>query len=246
MRLCITGRSHVAALKNAIQEGLFNPSPHEITFLAASSSSYRTELRIENGVIRASGRARDMFLRTSDGQYDHLDPNKFDALVIYGTFYHIQMLFASIMRCTPQDSHLLSRAFLGKGVATWLSEQPTISTIKALRCHTQIPILLVFEPFFSERYKANLPPDARISPETRALVYEALNDVVRDAGAICLTQPDDTITDMVFSKDALSIGSKRLGGAEAPHDAEDFTHLNSQYGKIALDMIFGHLPAAAK
>lgn len=105
-----------------------------------------------------------------------------------------------------------------------------------MRSRSNVPIILMFEPFLSERYREQLPKGVAISNSARDLVFEALQETVENAGAICLFQPEDTITDAIFSPQKFATGSRRLVGEEK-HDASDVTHLNSTYGAIALKEI---------
>lgn len=238
MHICVTGRSHMVALKNAIEEGKFPLGQHEVTFIGASSHAYRSETFVEDGVLRAEGKAAKMFLETSNGKFDHLDPKDFDAVVIYGTFFHLQTLMVSILRANPHSSDGMSSGFLALGVRDWLSKQPTIATIKAMRARSDVPIILMFEPFFSERFKEKMPEGATITPAFRDRVFDALREVTAEAGAICLFQPEETICDVIYSPHELTVGSRRLSNSKEEHGDDDLTHLNSTYGAIALAHIF--------
>lgn len=238
MRICITGRSHMIALKNAVVEGKFDTGDDEFVFIGATSQLYRSDTYLENGVLRSRGRATKMFLQTSDGRYDSVDPKEFDAVTIYGTYFHLQSLFASILRASPKHCDGYSSEFLRQGVRNWLLRMQTIETIREMRARADIPIILAFEPFFSERYKEKMPEGAAISEITRDIVFDALRAIVEDAGAICLFQPEETITDVIYSHHELTQDSRRMsGGGTKAHDVEDLTHLNSTYGVLALEKI---------
>lgn len=184
-----------------------------------------------------------MFLQTSGGAFDRLDPNAFDAVVLYGSHQHLQTLFSSILRASPTMNASFSSAFLRCGVTQWLSSQPTIDTIRAMREASSTPIILMFEPFYSVRFRDRLPEGSSISVELRDMVFGALRQVVEEAGAVCLFQPEETIVETIYSPHELAIGSRRLaGGANAEHDEDDVTHLNSTYGAIALSRISEALP----
>lgn len=244
MRICITGRSHMAALRNAVTEHKIDPAPHDITFIGAGSKQYAEEVDLREGVLLPRGNARQMFLLTSDGQYDHLDPLNFDAVVVYGTSVHLMMLFRSIMMAQKGDAVRFSTGFIRNGARHWLDAQPVMSRIAAMSARSGIPILLMLEPFFSEIYRTKLPKNARITPETRAAAYSGIHDAAASIGIGCLFQPEDTITETIFSRQQYGVGSRRLTGSGEEHELDDFTHLNSTYGAIALARILDHFASA--
>ncbi|MDQ2095190.1 hypothetical protein [Rhodalgimonas zhirmunskyi] len=228
----------MVALKNAVVEGKFDTGRDEFVYIGAPSKLYRTKTFLDNGVIRSKGKATEMFLQTSEGQYDAVDPKDFDAVVIYGGNYHLQGLFASLLRASSQQNNCFSSAFLTKGSQGWLEKTRTIDTIREMKARADAQIVLMFEPFFSERYKKKMPEGAVISEKTRDIVFDALREVVEDAGAICLFQPEETITDVIYSHHELAQDSRRMvGGGTEAHDNEDLTHLNSTYGAKALEKI---------
>ena len=238
MRICVTGRSHIVALKSAIDEGKFDTGENEFVFIGASSKAYQTETYVSEGILKATGKAAQMFLKTSGGYYDHLDPKEFDAIVVYGSHFHLQTLFASLLRASLEVESGFSSAFLREGVRRWLLDQPTLGMIKEMKSRHQLPITLMFEPFFSERFKDQMPPNATITVETRDHIFDVLREACEEAGAVCLFQPEETITDVVYSHHELSVGSRRLAGSgNLEHEDDDVTHLNSTYGAIALKCI---------
>ena len=183
------------ALKNAIDEGKYDTGDDEFVFLGATSDEYRGETYLEEGVLKASGKAAKMFLQTSNGKYDYLDPQVFDAVVLYGSYNHLQTLLASILKAGREQTKNYSSTFLHRGAREWLLQQPTIATIKGMRKFSDVPLILFFEPFYSERYKDQMPKHAEITQEQRDIIFNALREVVTEAGAICVFQPEETIKD---------------------------------------------------
>ena len=106
--------------KNALGEGKFDPGEDEYVFIGATSKAYRGETYVEDGILKATGKAKRMFLQTSEGRYEKLDPNKFDAVVLYGSFFHLQTFFSSILRANPAAADALSSSFLRRGAELWL------------------------------------------------------------------------------------------------------------------------------
>lgn len=240
-KIAVLGRSHMVALKNAVDEGKFDPGGpggNELVFFGAPNDSFRSGLRTENGVLRGDARAGKMFLTTSGGQADHLDPRDYDAVVVYGSYFTIQTFFSTLIRNAPGPGPLgLSQAFLRAAAADWLTAMPTLDIIRAFRDRApDTPVVLAFEPFYSQRYQSKLRKGVTISADQREIVFDALAEAVRAAGAVPFFQPRSTMADTIYSQDALSHGSRKLvDGSE--HDPDDMTHLNSTYGAMALSGI---------
>lgn len=243
MRICITGRSHMVALKNAVDEGKFDPARHDLVFAGASNQLYKDKVQLENGVLVPQGKASEMFRFTSDGACDRVDPKAFDAVVLYGSYYHLQSLFSSFFRTGPLTATTYSRDFLYRGAQEWLAAQVTLRTIHEMRARSpETRIMLVFEPFYSERHKVRMPEGAEIPLPLRDTILSALADLVEAEGAQCLFQPEETIVHAVYSRDDLSVGSKRLTSSEDDlQSSDDVTHLNSTYGAIILQKILSAL-----
>ncbi|MCA0922316.1 hypothetical protein [Pseudooceanicola nanhaiensis] len=239
MKICISGRSHMVALKNAIEEGKFDTAGDEYVFIGASGKAYKNDTYVEDGILRARGAANKMFLQTSNGQYDRLDPQDFDVVVLYGTPVHVQALFASILRAGNAESEF-SSAYLRRATQKWFEAQPTLATIRAMRARSDTPIVFKFEPFFSEKYAERMPEGRQVSSKTRDIVFAALRESVEEAGATCVFQPESTIANVIYSPHELSIGSRPMAGeGSEQHDDDDVTHLNSSYGAIALKELRG-------
>lgn len=238
MHICVTGRSHLASLRDAIDDGKFDTGQHEITFIGAPSVTYLNDTYVEDGVLRARGKAIELFRKTSNSKFDRLDPKDFDAVVIYGSSNYLQNLMGSILRANPHSCDGMSSGFLTLGVRDWLSKQPTIAMIKAMRARSDAPIVLMFEPFFSVRHKDRMPKGATMTPAFRNRIFHVLREVTEEAGAICLFQPEETICDVIYSPHELLMGARLLSNPKVERENDDLTHLNSTYGAIALAHIF--------
>ena len=241
MRICITGRSHIAALKKALDDGKRAFQEHEIVFLGAPHNLYYEEVTIEGGTLRAFGKAAESFLMTSEGKYSRLDPDEFDAIVFYGCYRKPLAVFRSIISLGRENSDYMSAEFLRACAKSWLYEQATLDRIKAITERSKVQVYLMFEPFDSEQAKVRQHPEALVSQELRQIIYDGLAEATADVGATAIFQPDETIVDQVFTLHKFSVGSTRLSSKEEKHGNEDFSHMNDEYGAIALDHLMHNL-----
>jgi hypothetical protein len=233
VKFAILGRSHIVALKNAVEEGKVGAGNHALTFLGAQSSVFRSSLYLDDGILCATDKAARMFQRT--GGIDHLDPRTYDAVVIYGTFFHMQTFFSSLIRASVDDDGplCLSSGFLQEAAGVWLGKQVTLDYLRSFRMRApSVPVVLAMEPFFSERYEAELPKAVTVTPEQRDSILATFAETIKSAGGLPYFQPISTTTKTIYSKDEYCHGSQRLAGGK--QSADDVTHLNSSYGAIAL------------
>jgi hypothetical protein len=235
-RVCIIGNSHIAALKLAIRDGLFRSDGLEVVFWGVTGNGFQ-DIVFDGG--RLVSPDTEFVLRVSDGRYETIDPDAFDAIVIHGPAVRYTRLFESL-RHDNTSLVWYSAACLREGVASWIEANHASTLIRAMRGSYKGRIVCSPMPLIaahSGHFK-----DQQVEAAELDRLDGVLGDVYRGIGAEYLPQPRETVTENKYTIADYSIGSVRLGGdLKVQHGRTDFQHMNAQYGRLVLEKLAAHL-----
>lgn len=232
MKICIIGNSHLAALKLAIRDGLYQNDGLEIVFWGLHANRYGG-IKYENG--RLIGPDRDIVLLVSDGKYETVAPDDFDALVFHGPAVNYTLLLQSVRRHSA-DLRSYSVAFLRDGVAEYLDKRLTCELIRQIRLTYKGRLLVSPLPMISEQSRA-LNAQGVESAEC-ALLDDILHGYFEQLGAEYIQQPEVTIVHNIYTAKEYCIDSVRLvAELNVKHPEDDCRHMNKLYGREVLRAI---------
>jgi hypothetical protein len=173
-----------------------------------------------------------------------IDPNAFDALLLYGLACDVRLFFL------PLDSHRVGnfadpRKAMSLSCFTQICEDRIqhnlLFKLASLVCQvSEKPLFMAPSPFPS-RSCVDDPSGqwdllaANYSMLIQRGYYDAMRRAFQSLDSVFLPQPDETVIDFLFSKTQFSQGSIRLTeGLSSTHPDNDYLHMNKAYGAIFL------------
>lgn len=242
-RVCILGNSHVAALKQALD--IWSP-PREIDIFGAHlQDMLKTELN--GSTLRPTTPQVENTFKLTSGGHGEIRFDDYDTVyaVMGHSPYYLPRYFPGI-QFTP-----LSDGLFGAICDAWLA-QPLIGFVTGLaQALPKTRLVLVGQPFLSDgspkarKFYKSLPGDVTAPARLTAMradidrfLARALPDNLR-----AVQPPAACLDDLgLFTRHVFCRGSQRLAADEIDHPANDFVHMNRDYGAAVL----GALLAPAK
>lgn len=228
MRLCIIGSSHVASLRNGWDRMDSATAGVEIVFFASLGNGMMA-LQPQGGKLVPSrpNVARNMAF-TSGGR-KNIDPEEFDAFLIYG-------LALPVPRLEPG----ISAAVVRQVVQDTLEQSGVAVLLGRLRQVTDKPVWVAPNPL--ELVRDGEATDRRYRPyRDMALALAAAMDLPPER---MLLQPAETFGPGLRTEARFGEGSVRLlpaapGLGPLAHPEGELLHMNADYGRLWLQ---AHLP----
>lgn len=238
MRVCITGPSHLAALRVAERTGLVDTSAHDITYFGHASFILRDAALRDGRLFIDSARgavplAPDLLVEVNIDDFDAL-------------FYHGGV---------PDYPRLLKRAGLDVAALERYSTEmmvrsfrratdrfPPFRFARQLRAAFDRPIYLSSQPMKAmpeaEAAAATAGPDADRLARLERITETALEQL----GFVYVPQPVDTVFGWQATRAEYSVGSVALDEKRS-HGSEDNEHMNQTYGARMFEAFLDRIAA---
>lgn len=221
MKLAVIGNSHGACLRQAVNEGLFQPEAHGISvdFFLSPSLTMR-DISVVNGRLEAEDAELSRKMKLVGSEETVIDPVKFDAFLIIGLQFTIEPMDRFYSEAVKKDS---VRDQILKS-ALW-----HVALYK-LRKVTDNPVFVGHQPLLAyetqTEFEGNHP---------RAEAYEVAvrryEELFKKRGIFVVRQPEASLDGSFRTKHAYSLSSKMLLNDRA-HEESDISHMNSDYGAL--------------
>ena len=231
MKLAIIGDSHTGAWKLAWDRIADAHADFDLTFFAARGQK-TLGLQVDAGKLVADDDALRKSITHTSGGMEQIDPHLFDAFVVCGLL---------TIKVSLVDAPQYSSGLYKQMLADVLTASANYKIALKIRKITDKPIYICHRPL-------PIPQEGRegFIRDTYAQRIEMLNDFAqRDIDARVVAQAEQTIVDERHTLKAFSIGSRRLDVGSASsgtlHEPEDRTHMNEDFGVIALENLFATL-----
>lgn len=258
--IAVVGNSHLAGLKlgwDATQE---DARAAELVFFGSTRQSVRQLERRGKSLVPTSADVAESFHATSGGARA-IDTDRFDAFFLTAMEYGPQHLlnlaaeFRFMDARFPATRQMVSRGCFMQAAGDALRASTCAATARKLRAITDKPILILAQAAYSID-ALNKPSLAGFKGTDKAfwelvqsLWVEAANAVAAELGVKVCLQPESTREGPFFTIARYAHGSVRLRGGtlNVKHEANDTSHMNAQYGALALKRaIEVALPATAE
>jgi hypothetical protein len=229
-RICLVGNSHLASLKLAVTQRLYDPSGIDVTFWGAPDGKFKA-VTVKDGCLRAPSGKEETFLEVSDGRCAVVDPAKFDAIVLHGLDLHVTEVLQDLIRSSRTTD--MSGQYLVDALTDWLLGRQAFALAKGLAV-SGTPILLSHCPLHDET--SGTFDGLDVPSQMLALVFGSLQRAALDHGLSFVAQPAATIRDNKYTDREYSKGSVKLARLDEPreHMAREFKHMNPRYGAEVL------------
>jgi len=233
MKLAIIGDSHTASWKLAWTEMACAHADFDLTFFAGPGQR-TTDFKVDDGKLVAGTEKLRQSIAYTSGGLEKIDPAQFDAFVVCGLF---------VLRAWTDDAPEYSLAVYQQTLMDTVASSMNYGIARKLRQITDKPIYICHRPFAAAKEGKNI-----FKRDTYAQRIEVLNSFTQsDIGATVVAQAAKTVVDENYTLAEFTVGSRRLDVGSSIsgtlHDSDDTTHMNADFGAIALENLFGILQA---
>jgi len=238
LNICVLGNSHAGSLKlgwNLIEQDY---PGIKITFFAARACGLE-QLSVRKGMLVPTNAHLKKSLSHTSGGHEAIDLSLFDICLIYGLRFSFPYKL-EIGRTT----HYLSKAAYECSIHDTISSALSIQVLKKVRCLSKIPVYIGHNPL-TARNRNSFLKEAISYPEFVA----AVNRILIADQAVLLAQPEETITENIYTKAEYKSGAVCLDvgdkSANQPYASEDNVHMNDEFGRIYLQHFIQQIPMSA-
>lgn len=256
MKIGVIGNSHLAAFKLGWELVKNEHQNFDLTFFGSPTTSMRF-LQIQDGALRPTTDLVKANLKWTSGGLDHI-PGDLDGYICVGmgfSFIHLIALLEShrtYQDYDPSDenTHLISDGFLQAAMEGTLQNSISLQLIRQLRELSAAPIYCSPNPYAAVGILTSSKHGyfGFESTRDRAFRYykQSLAEMLVPFSAVPFEQPQETITNDMFTKDEYSKGSVKLkAGMSSMHESDDHFHMNAEFGAQSLREILRHARGAS-
>ncbi|WP_198007895.1 glycosyltransferase family 32 protein [Methylovulum miyakonense] len=250
MKVCVMGNSHLAALKLAWDELVVDNNRNELVFFGARANAM-VHMEIRNGCLFPTDELTKQDIIFTSGGLESIDFNGFDAVLLYGLACDVRIFSLALATHKLENIEDPSRQVMTQACFTRVCQDVVSHNLlyklaAMVRSVVDLPIFISPSPFPS-RECVNDPSKwdflaGNYCQSIQKGYYDGIKNAFQALQGIMIFQPEDTITDFLFTKPHFSSGSIRLTeGLSTAHPADDYVHMNKSYGieflKDALNVI---------
>lgn len=235
LNICVFGNSHVSSLKvgwNLIEQDY---PEIKITFFAARTGGL-SGLKVENGLLVPNNNQLKTWLFQTSGGYEEIDLAQFDIGLLYG----LRLAFPYKLEM-GRIINFFSKAAYECAVQDGVDASLSVHTLKKIRQLSDMPMYLGHNPLNACLANTYLNEKFNYSD-----FIDVTNCHLANENAVLLAQPEETVTERIYTKPEYTSGALRLGvqdGAENQlYDEGDNVHMNGIFGRIYLEHLFAQIP----
>ena len=256
MRIAIIGNSHLAAFKLAWNDLADTYRDITLVFFGSAGEEMRSKVAIENDCLVAVTEGAINDFHFTSGGLTKIDFSDFDAVLLVGMDCRMLPLYSALKSNRIYDapspsfsrkkvSHrIISAACIAQLCMDQMKNTSMFHVLSLIRSVSKIPAFIIPCPFPSKACIYDNPArwaflTRNASKTLQQSYYEGLSGLCRSFAATLITQPENTITDLLFTKEELSVGSVRFDDhlLTTLHKETDYVHMNGDYGKEVLTFV---------
>lgn len=250
MKIGVIGDSHIAAFKLAWHDLAGAYPDVSLMFFGSAGQDMKEKVAIEkNCLVAVTEDAKNDFYHTSGGLTE-VDFSDFDVVLMIGMDCRMLPLYKALKSHRAYDApasikdadyQTISAGCITRICMDQMKNTSMFRILSLIRAISQIPVFVIPCPLPSKACTHDT--SARWAFLTRNACktvqqsyYQGLSCLCRSFAATLITQPDDTVSDFLFTREQLSVGSVRLDDhlLTTLHKESDYVHMNRDYGKEVL------------
>jgi len=240
-RICILGNSHLGALVQAEQgNARFADAGYDVLYWGAAGGNF-PKIRYNAGIFTSPHPSQARMI--SGDRCEELAVANADVLIAYGC--HVMLStqtrrIAMILQEAEGISSAMRAAYLDEIVSHWWRNATIRPLIEAVRRDfPKMPIFLYAHPLEGKHggYFARLRDMGLVREVFLRLIIHLETWAETRSVSFC-RQPQETVVDDLFTDPVFARGSVKLGQDEQ-HPEGDLRHMNSSYGNLVMDQLFG-------
>jgi hypothetical protein len=231
-RLCIFGDSHYACLRQAEAEGLADLSGVELEYWGHVGSGFRF-LQVRDGAVHpGDDKVARSFARFNARRRLVLPAADFDGILVMGARVYVWRLFVAVLRAL-ESGPFLSQGLMRRMLVDGFRCQVGYQVTAGLAATRTARIFLAPVAHYTENpaVLAEL-----VTPGMQALIpyrlpefWRILQAAAAEDGIELLPQPEETVTDGIFTKAEYAVADHLVKG--------DYEHRNARYGAVILSRV---------
>lgn len=253
-RICFLGDSHVAALRQAMDDPRSSSHAGRISIYGARGKGLYS-LRREGRKLLSDEEKVGKSLKFTGGTTS-IDIDAHDVFCIVGGLVKLEWVdeivahYATTAMALP-GRHPVSARLLDRMFEERLRKTIAHHLLKILE-NTGKPLFYIPCPLNSEDILGNKKGDVMREMIAAGLVDDYFGrfcrarDVVLGKRARIIDQPEETKAPPFFTQRAYGIGSVRLAKRHVEHPEDDFGHMNADYGVLMLNAAVKAIDAASR
>ena len=242
-RICFIGDSHVAALRQALDDPRASAHAERISIFGSRGLGLFS-LRAEDGALVTDEKRVRQDLNFTGGARK-IKFRKYDAFCIVGGLVKLQRVddivenYATFGMGLP-GRHLVSEPLMGQMFEEAMRQTLSFHLLDLI-ARSGKPLFHVPCPLPSEDVVGHLKGSVLRSIIEAGLAEEhfrrfsTARDKIIGGSATIVTQPDATVAAPFFTKCDYGVGSVRLAKKQVEHGDDDFGHMNQDYGVLMLN-----------
>ncbi len=227
MKIAVVGNSHLAALKQALRMNAEPTYSLVFTFWGVPGKYFHA---IECTSEYLISERVDILREVSDGAHDQLRFKAFDVIWLYAG----DLDLAELMDSFSDGGQIISNyssACIIQGVNAYLNGLHIVRLAKQIRHYFNGAIILSPKPLPAQAQNFN----AENWQFGVSRLEKSIAAHLSKSNLSLLSQPHGTRFEDRFTHSRFTIGSVRLpGNLKCPHNKDDRTHMNAEYGTIML------------
>lgn len=251
-RICFIGDSHVAALRQALDDPRASAHADRISIFGSRGSGLFS-LHAEDGALVTDEKKVRQDLNFTGGDRK-IKLRHYDAFCIVGSLVKLQRVDDIVESYATSSMGLRRRQLVSDRLMTLMFEETMRQTLSyhllGLVAETGKPLFHIPCPLPSEdvvtHWKGKVMRsiiDAGLA-EAHFRRFNAARDAVIGSKATIIAQPDSTVAPPFFTKREYGVGSVRLAKKHVEHAEDDFNHMNRDYGVLMLNRAMEVIDAA--
>lgn len=229
--LCIIGDSHLGSLRRAVDAGLVSFPGRHVEFWGATGPQFR-QIDMKDGVIRARGAARDMVRKVNGHGRDEIRAGDFGTFLFYGARLRVAEFFAPCLHRQCDGVGFASRAametaadaFLRATRAWRMARDLAGAGAEVIFVPASFPTAQVIDHAAPGRLLDSYPKAIHATAQDRDRLWTLLCARSEGHGVTLIRQPEDTVTDGIFTDPRYAIDGAREN-RDAGHKSPAFAAL---------------------
>lgn len=249
--ICLVGDSHVAALRQAMDDPRCEPFFGRVTIFGSQGDTLDTVELKDGHIVSEERKVKKNFKMTGGRKFIDLDA--FDAFCVVGCQMEMDLVEPLCMIYAPVEMGLKRRQPVSSALFDTMFQEIFKTTIAYKLVHMLATSNKPVYQILNARYS-----DQILDHEKGAFFRELVDNGAdakfldrfhRAAGAVfgpiatVVEQPTATISSPLFTSRTFSSGSQRLGRSSKEHPDDDFHHMNAEYGVLMLSTLFDSIDA---
>ena len=237
IRLCAYGDSHLAALKQAVDDSVVPPAGVDIEFWGAFGESFRDIYRVNGRMRPMTDPAREKVAIVNGRGRDSVGPDDFDVLFFFGARLRTHYLFYHHFQFLLSETAFVSETALQRIVQAWLKSCRSYRVARSFARDGGGRVFFAPATFLSQGVPSAMEKLCEIAPaatpEQCDRVWHQIARCMQEDGVELIRQPPETL--------AAPCMTRAEYACDGALENDDAVHRNARYAALIWSELFSRL-----